>query len=218
MIPYLADDDDIAFPPVDQAIIDREANGLLCAGGSLSPGRLINAYQNGIFPWYSEGEPVLWWSPNPRAVIFSKDIHISRSTRRTMRKGVFEIRHNTAFKAVVEACAAPRVQQADTWILPEMIQAYSELHRLGYAHSYECWHQDELVGGVYGIKINGVFCGESMFSAMTNASKIALIHIAQLTEYDLIDCQIPNPHLLSLGASTIARADFIQLLKDEPNV
>lgn len=214
MIPYLADELALAFPPVEQALTDEDANGLLCAGGDLRPERLIKAYQSGIFPWYSDGEPILWWSPDPRAVIFSDDIHISRSTQRTLNKGTFEIRHNTAFAQVLQGCAAPRAQQAETWILPEMMQAYTELHQMGHAHSYECWHQGQLVGGVYGIKVNSVFCGESMYSTMNNASKAALIHIAQLPEYRLIDCQIPNPHLLSLGATTISRAAFTQLLKE----
>lgn len=215
MIPFLPEDKLTAFPPVELALDEEEANGLLCAGGDLSPSRLVQAYQSGIFPWYSKGEPILWWSPDPRAVIFAKDIHISRSTRRTLNKASFEIRHNTAFMQVVQGCAAPRTQQAETWIQPEMMQAYAELHRLGHAHSYECWHAGKLVGGVYGIKINSVFCGESMFSAMTNASKVALIHVAQLPEYQLIDCQIPNPHLQSLGATTISRTDFVRLLKEK---
>lgn len=212
MIPYLPEDRLVDFPPVEQALDVEDANGLLCAGGDLSPQRLWQAYQSGIFPWYSEGEPILWWSPDPRAVIFANDMHISRSTQRTINKGCFDIRHNTAFTEVLKGCAAPRAQQAETWILPEMMQAYEQLHLLGHAHSYECWHGDTLVGGVYGIKVGSVFCGESMFSAMTNASKIALIHIAQLPEYQLIDCQIPNPHLQSLGASTISRAAFLKLL------
>ena len=212
MIPYLPEDQLLDFPPVEQALDDETANGLLCAGGDLSPQRLWQAYQNGIFPWYSDGEPILWWSPDPRAVIFADEIHISRSTQRCINRQTFEIRHNTAFMDVVKGCAAPRAQQAETWILPEMMQAYAQLHQLGHAHSYECWHENKLVGGVYGIKVNSVFCGESMFSAMSNASKVALAHIVQLPEYQLIDCQIPNPHLESLGASTISRAAFLQLL------
>lgn len=212
MIPYLPAGQLLDFPAIEQALTDKDANGLLCAGGDLSPERLMLAYQQGIFPWYSEAEPILWWSPDPRAVIFAEDMHISRSTQRSINQGAFEIRHNTAFMDVVKGCAAPRAQQAETWILPEMMQAYEKLHQLGHAHSYECWHKEQLVGGVYGIKVNSVFCGESMFSAMNNASKVALIHIAQLPEYQLIDCQIANPHLQSLGATTISRAEFVALL------
>lgn len=212
MIPYLPEDRLTPFPDVETALDAPEINGLLCAGGDLSPERLITAYRGGIFPWYSEGEPILWWSPNPRAVIFSKDIHISRSTRRTINKGIFEIRHNTAFDAVVQGCAAPRATETGTWITPEMQAAYAALHHQGHAHSYECWHEGKLVGGVYGIKVGAVFCGESMFSAMTNASKVALIHVAQLPEYQLIDCQVPNPHLESLGATALSRQAFIKLL------
>ncbi len=217
MIPYLPTDHWVDFPDTDTALREPDVNGLLCAGGDLAPQRLWRAYQRGIFPWYSTGEPILWWSPDPRAVIFAEEIHISRSTRRTLNQGVFEIRHNTAFAQVMAACAAPRAQQQDTWILPEMIAAYTELHRLGHAHSYECWHDGQLVGGVYGIRVNSVFCGESMFSAMSNASKVALIHITRQPEYALIDCQILNPHLQSLGARTLPRRQFLQWLTPHPD-
>lgn len=215
MIPFLPEDRLTPFPDVSTALDAPEADGLLCAGGDLSPERLIQAYRSGIFPWYSEGEPILWWSPDPRAVIFTDEIHISRSTQRTLNKKTFEIRHNTAFEAVVDGCAAPRAKESGTWILPEMKAAYTALHYQGHAHSVECWHNGELVGGVYGVVVNRVFCGESMFSAMSNASKVALIYIAQCGEYDAIDCQIPNPHLDSLGARCIPRTHFIDLLKND---
>lgn len=212
MIPFLPSDRLSPFPDVDEALDEPGADGLLCAGGDLSPERLLMAYRNGIFPWYSEGEPILWWSPDPRALIFSDEIHISRSTQRTLKQQTFEIRQNTTFEAVVRGCAAPRAKENGTWILPEMQAAYAALHHQGHAHSIECWHNEQLVGGVYGVVVNRVFCGESMFSAMSNASKVALIHIAQSGLFDAIDCQIPNPHLESMGARCISRHDFIQLL------
>lgn len=215
MIPYLAPFEFMPFPNVETAL--TEPNGLLCSGGDLTPERLFMAYQNGIFPWFSKGEPILWWSPNPRAIIRCNDIHVSRSTAREIKKGTFEIRHNTAFETVMRGCAAPRrptfwEENNDTWIVEEMIDAYTELHRLGFAHSYECWQNDELVGGIYGVKINGVFCGESMFSKATNASKVAITYVAQCGDYHTIDCQIPNDHLTTLGARTIPRDEFLTLL------
>lgn len=215
MIPYLAPFDLMPFPHVDKAL--TEPNGLLCSGGDLTSERLIMAYKHGIFPWFSEGEPILWWSPDPRAVIPCDQIHVSRSTEREIKKGTFDIRHNTAFEAVMRGCAAPRrptfwEENNDTWIVEDMIQAYTELHHQGFAHSYECWQDDELVGGIYGIKINGVFCGESMFSKATNASKVAITHVARCGDYHTIDCQIPNDHLTTLGARTIPRDLFLTLL------
>lgn len=210
MIPYLPEGELAPFPPTHTALTDPD--GLLCAGGDLQPNRLIQAYQHGIFPWFSEGEPILWWSPSQRTVIPCNRIHVSRSMKRFLNKTPFEMRKNTDFSAVIRGCAAPRIQQSETWILPEMIEAYEALHTLGYAHSIECWQNEELVGGVYGIKVNGVFCGESMFSRVSNASKTALIHIASMPEYHTIDCQMPNAHLQSLGAINIHRGAFETLL------
>jgi len=213
MIPFLSDNS--AFPDIETASKEATINGLLCAGGSLTPERLITAYQLGIFPWYNKGEPVLWWSPDPRCIIECDHIHISRSMRRVIKKSTFDIRHNTDFKQVITACAEPRAHQEGTWILPEMVEAYCLLHQQGIAHSYECWMDDELVGGIYGIRIGQVFCGESMFSKKANASKAALIHIAQETDITIIDCQMPNDHLYSLGAECIPRQQFINILKEQ---
>lgn len=215
MIPYLAPFDLVPFPDVSTAL--TEPNGLLCSGGDLTPERIVMAYRRGIFPWYSEGEPILWWSPNPRAIIPCDELHVSRSTLRLIRQNVFEIRHNTAFEAVMRGCAAPRrgsfwEENNDTWIGEAMIKAYCALYEVGIAHSYECWQNDELVGGIYGVKINGVFCGESMFSKATNASKVAIAYVAQCGDYHTIDCQIPNSHLTTLGARTVPREDFLTLL------
>lgn len=211
MIPYLSEHEPSPFPPVHTAL--KEPDGLLCAGGDLRPERLLNAYQCGIFPWYNEGESILWWSPSERTVIDCERIHISRSMRGFLNKNPFEMRTNTAFKSVIHACAEPRTSQPDTWIVPEMITAYIHMHQLGYAHSIECWQNNSLVGGVYGIKINGVFCGESMFSKVSNASKAALIYIASLPDYHTIDCQMPSEHLMTLGATKISRETFQTRLK-----
>lgn len=213
MIPYLPENDISPFPSTKTALVNPD--GLLCAGGDLSPKRLIKAYRKGIFPWFSEGEPILWWSPSQRTIISCDEIHISRSMRSFLRKNAFVIRHNSAFSEVIKACALPRHNQPETWIVPQMISAYIDMHSLGYAHSYECYQNHELVGGVYGIKVNGVFCGESMFSKVSNASKTALIHIASLAEYHTIDCQMPSKHLLSLGAKNISRSDFQTLLNQK---
>jgi leucyl/phenylalanyl-tRNA---protein transferase len=161
------------FPPVEQAL--TEPDGLLAAGGELSPQRLLAAYERGIFPWYSEGQPVLWWCPDPRAVLFPAELHVSRSLRRHLRKRLHATRLDTDFSGVIHGCAAPRVSGAGTWLTREMIAAYERLHALGYAHSIEAWHEDKLVGGLYGVSLGGVFFGESMFSLELNASKVAVV-------------------------------------------
>jgi leucyl/phenylalanyl-tRNA--protein transferase len=202
----------IIFPPVDLA----EPDGLLAVGGDLRPQRLLMAYSQGIFPWYSPGEPILWWSPNPRLVLEPSGIHISQSVQKLIRQRKYEIRLDTAFPAVIEACAAaPRKIGNGTWITNEMKVAYIRLHELGFAHSVECWQGDELVGGLYGISIGRVFCGESMFSKLPNTSKIALVALASLLkskEFHLIDCQVPTEHLISLGAFEMERSEFLKRL------
>ncbi|MDH4284946.1 MAG: leucyl/phenylalanyl-tRNA--protein transferase, partial [Gallionellaceae bacterium] len=177
MIVYL--NDTTPFPPVERAL--RSPNGLLAAGGILAPHRLLDAYQQGIFPWFNEGDPVLWWSPDPRMVLFPYEFKVSRSLRKTLQKKVYEIRVDTSFEAVMRACAAPRKDQAGTWISEDMVAAYVHLHHMGLAHSVEAWHEGELAGGLYGIGIGRMFYGESMFSRKTDASKAALAHlVAQL--------------------------------------
>ncbi len=207
-------DDGQPFPPAHYALI--EPDGLLAAGGNLSPRRLLRAYRQGIFPWYSAGQPILWWSPNPRLVLFPESVNVSRSLRQTLKKGRFTLTADTAFAAVIATCAGPRAgQDGGTWITPEMNGAYCRLHRLGHAHSIETWHQGELVGGLYGVAVGQVFFGESMFSLMSDASKVALaILAAQLRrwEFALIDCQVRTEHLTRMGAVEIARTTFLQLL------
>ena len=213
MIPLL--EHRIYFPPVTQAL--RSPNGLLAAGGDLSTPRLLEAYRHGIFPWFSEGEPILWWSPDPRMVLFPGEFKLSHSLRKTLRKGPHEVRTDTAFEQVMRACAAPREGANGTWIHEEMIAAYCELHRLGYAHSIETWMNGQLAGGLYGIALGRMFYGESMFSRRTDASKIALAHLAaQLKRWDfgMIDCQMNTPHLASLGAREIPRKEFIARLQE----
>ena len=208
MIPWLDPHDD--FPPVEQAL--RDPNGLLCAGADLSPQRLLAAYRNGIFPWFSPGEPILWWSPDPRMVLFPDELRIPRSLRRRLQRGDFEIRLDSAFAAVIDACATtPRPGQAGTWITREMRAAYLTMHELGYAHSVECWRDDRLVGGLYGMALGKVFFGESMFSIDTDASKVALAHLVRflrLKGYVMIDCQMKTAHLMSMGAREISRQQF----------
>jgi leucyl/phenylalanyl-tRNA--protein transferase len=213
MIPLLRQD--VSFPPVDQAL--NSPNGLLAAGGDLSSIRLLESYRRGIFPWFSEGEPILWWSPDPRMVLFPKEFNISHSLRKTLRNGRHEVRMDSAFEQVMRACAEPREGQSGTWIHEEMIAAYCELHRLGYAHSVETWLDGNLVGGLYGMALGRMFYGESMFSRRTDASKIALAHLAaQLTRWNfgMIDCQMNTPHLASLGAREIPRKEFIARLQE----
>ena len=202
------------FPPTSSAL--SEPDGLLAIGGDLSPQRLLSAYRRGIFPWYSDGQPILWWSPDPRAVFAPAEIHISRSLGKTLRKRTFEVTWDCAFVATVDACAAPRAQHSGSWITRPMRDAYIELHRRGIAHSIECWQDGELAGGLYGIAMGCMFFGESMFSRRRDASKVALAVIGpQLAAwgYALIDCQIQNLHLATLGARTIARTEFESILK-----
>ena len=209
MIPWL--ERGTPFPPVESAL--RRPNGLLCAGSDLSPQRLIDAYRHGIFPWFSAGEPILWWSPDPRMVLFPEEVKISRSLGRTLRRGGHEVRLDTAFVEVMRACAAPRRDQDSTWITPEMQQAYCRLHELGYAHSVETWVEDRLTGGLYGVAIGRVFYGESMFSRASDGSKIALAHLARYVErrrFAVIDCQMTTAHLASLGAREIRRHEFVR--------
>jgi len=202
-------EDEIIFPNPALA----EADGLLAIGGDLSKERLFLAYQNGIFPWYSEGEPILWYSPHQRCVIFPHRIKVSKSMKSIMKKGEFEITENQAFVDVIYNCAAtPRIGQNGTWITHEMQQAYIELHAKRIAHSVEVWKKSELVGGLYGILIGNVFCGESMFSHVSNASKVALIYLAQRFNLQLIDCQFPNEHLMSMGAEMMSRDEYLKMI------
>jgi leucyl/phenylalanyl-tRNA--protein transferase len=213
MIPWLRGD--APFPPVSKAL--RSPNGLLCAGGDLSPRRIVDAYSRGIFPWFSEGDPILWWSPDPRMVLFPEELKVSRSLRKTVARGAFDVRVDTAFTAVMRECAAPRDGQGGTWIVPEMIAAYTELHAQGFAHSVESWREGELVGGLYGISLGKAFFGESMFARAPDASKVALVHLVERlrgADYRVIDCQQATAHLASLGAREIPRAAFAQLLRE----
>ncbi len=206
------------FPPLEQAM--RTPNGLLAAGAELSPARLLSAYRSGIFPWFNAGEPVLWWSPDPRMVLVPGEFKLSRSLAKTLRNTSHEVRFDSNFEQVMRACAAPRQGQSGTWIHEDMIAAYSALHAMGYAHSVEVWQDDKLVGGLYGIAIGRMFYGESMFSAVPNGSKIALARLAgQLHrwQFGMIDCQMKTPHLTSLGAREIPRGKFIEKLQELVN-
>lgn len=205
-----------AFPDTDFAL--DEPNGLLAAGGDLSPERLLCAYRKGIFPWFSDGQPILWWSPNPRAVLYPEAFHVSRSLKRVLHRGVFQVTQDFAFSKVIRLCGGPRAVQDGTWITAEMIAAYTHLHRLGHAHSIECWREGRLVGGLYGVAIGSVFFGESMFSIESNASKVALAALCDQS-YAIIDCQLPSDHLMRLGAVKTSRKAFLALLDrwcDEP--
>jgi len=212
------------FPPVETAL--REPNGLLAMGGDLSLERLLEAYRHGIFPWFNPGEPILWWSPDPRMVLVPGEVRVTRSLAKRMRNAGFELRVDTAFADVMRACAAPRridMQggESGTWISPLMVAAYSRLFDAGYAHSVETWRDDELVGGLYGVAIGRMFYGESMFSREPDASKIALVRLArqlQQWQFGLIDCQMETPHLASLGARTIPRAAFAARLAELVNL
>lgn len=211
------DSDPARFP--DPAYALTEPDGLLAVGGDLSPARLLNAYRQGIFPWYSDGEPILWWSPNPRAVLFPDRLKISRSLRKTLRNKPFRVTLDSAFEQVVEACSESRENRdgtmSGTWITAEMKQAYLNIHRIGFAHSVECWLEDTLVGGLYGVSMGKVFYGESMFTRVSDASKVAFTHLVrQLLAWDfaLIDCQVHTEHLASLGAEDIPREEFLTLL------
>jgi len=213
MIPWI--EKDAPFPPVRSAL--KDPNGLLAAGGDLSPERLLEGYRQGIFPWYSEGDPILWWSPDPRMVLFPSELRVSRSLGKALRNRRYEVRFDSAFGKVIESCAAPRKGEAGTWIGDAMTAAYLELHRLGHAHSVETWIDGALAGGLYGVAIGGVFFGESMFSRARDASKIALAAlVAHLKSagFGLIDCQMHTRHLETLGAREIPRARFSRLLED----
>ncbi len=204
------------FPPLEQAL--EEPCGLLAAGGDLSPERLIAAYRGGIFPWYSPGQPVLWWSPDPRAVLFPEEFHCTRSLAKTLRNGGFSYSMDRDFAAVIDGCAAPRAASPGTWITSDMRAAYLVLYHLGHAHSIEIWRETELVGGLYGVRLGGVFFGESMFSRARDASKAALAHLVAVCRRNslaVIDCQLPSRHLTSLGSRTIPRSQFQALLREQ---
>lgn len=210
------EDNDMDFPLSESALV--EPNGLLAAGGDLSVERLISAYRQGIFPWYEDHQPIMWWSPNPRAVLYPDKLKISRSLKKRIKHREFQISCDTRFLEVMRYCATtPRHGQAGTWITEDMVEAYVQLHKDGIAHSVEAWFQGSLVGGLYGIAIGKVFFGESMFSLKTDASKVAFAHlVSQLRSWDfaLIDCQVSNNHLLSLGAEEISRPQFEKVLRD----
>ena len=213
MIPWLRGD--APFPPVTKAL--RSPNGLLCAGGELTPERLIEAYSQAIFPWFSEGDPVLWWSPDPRMVLFPEELKVSRSLRKVVASNRFETRFDTSFREVMESCAAPRDGQGGTWITPAMIAAYTGLHERGLAHSVESWREGRLVGGLYGVALGDAFFGESMFTRETDASKVALVRLVERLRARgcrVIDCQQATPHLTSLGAREIPRKAFAQLVRE----
>lgn len=203
------------FPCPDKALVDPD--GLLAVGGNLESSTLLSAYRQGIFPWYEDDQPLLWWSPDPRTVIFPEDIKISRSLRKVLRQKNWDIRLDTAFLSVIRKCAAPRKQgHGETWITDEMKAAYLELHQKGYAHSLEIWRDEQLIGGLYGVLIGAVFCGESMFSLERDASKVALVQLAMLMKQNtlegMIDCQVSNDHLSSMGAVSISRKKFLAKL------
>lgn len=212
--PIVLPTDSVEFPDVEWALNDP--NGLLAVGGDLEPERLLSAYRHGIFPWYSEGQPILWWSPDPRAVLMLDDLKCSRSLKKSLRSAGFSNSIDQAFNDVITSCAqVPRRDQDGTWISPAMQTAYIDLHRAGHAHSIETWHEGQLVGGLYGLAIGPFFFGESMFSLRTDASKVALYFLTEhLKKFDfcLIDCQVPNPHLASLGVKAMKRREFIQIL------
>ncbi len=213
-LPWLADDaPPQALPPAEAA--SSEPNGLLAVGGSLEPEWLLHAYTHGAFPWYNPGEPILWWSPDPRAVMRPRDLRISRSLRRSIRNRGYRVEADTDFAAVISACAAPRDGVAGTWITRQMKSAYRRLHAMGYAHCFETWLDDELVGGLYGVAIGRVFFGESMFTRAVDASKVAFAAAVEYLDergFELIDCQVESAHMSSLGATQLRRTDFVALL------
>ena len=212
LITWINDDDE--FPPVNRAI--HSPNGLLAAGGDLSASRLLSAYRQGIFPWFNPGEPIMWWSPDPRTILIPSKFKASRSLTKILRSDTFEVRFDTAFEQVMRACSTPRNEQQGTWISEEMIAAYSKLHQLGYAHSVEVWMSEKIVGGLYGVSIGRMFYGESMFSRVSNASKIALAYLAKQLErwqFGMIDCQMHTLHLATLGAHEMPRSEFIVQLQ-----
>ncbi|MUT72647.1 leucyl/phenylalanyl-tRNA--protein transferase [Stutzerimonas frequens] len=205
--------DDFSFPPLETAL--REPNGLLAAGGDLQPERLLAAYRHGCFPWYQEGQPLLWWSPDPRTVLFPDELHVSRSLRKRMRHGDYQVTFDKAFAEVIQGCAGPRSYADGTWITTPMQDAYIRLHEMGVAHSVEVWQQGQLVGGLYGLAMGELFFGESMFSRATDASKVGFVTLVErLREWGfaLVDCQMPTRHLESFGARSIPRAAFAEAL------
>ncbi len=206
-------DNPLKFPPVESATEE----GMIAIGGDLSHERLMLAYKSGIFPWYNEGEPIIWYSPDPRMVLFPKQLKISRSMQRVLKKEIFTVTYNQHFEEVITNCKTiNRIGQSGTWITDDMLQAYIKLHKLGVAKSVEVWKNKELVGGIYGIDLETVFCGESMFSRVSNASKVAFISLVQQLEkdnYHLLDCQVYNDHLASLGAEEISREAFLKYLE-----
>lgn len=209
----------IDFPEITDAL--NNPNGLLAIGGDLSEARLLSAYQKGIFPWYNEGQPILWWSPNPRCILKPNKIHISHSLKKCLRKNQYQITYNKNFANVINQCSVNRNKDNDTWLTTDMKKAFINLHKLGYAHSVECWHNNKLIGGLYGIAMGKIFFGESMFSRISNASKITLVHLAKRLDemnFQLIDCQINSKHLQTLGAQLITRKQFTKFLKDFCNL
>jgi len=213
--PYLLSDEHIdLFPDVGLAL--DEPNGLLAVGGDLSPQRLLAAYKKGIFPWFSDDQPIMWWSPNPRAILKLDDFKISRSLKKTLNKKHFHVTFDTAFEEVINECSHTRKDGFGTWITTDMMHAYSELHNLGYAHSVECWHEQKLVGGLYGLSLGHAFFGESMFTRKTDASKVALASLVEQLkkwQFDFIDSQVSSEHMASLGATDISRSQFIKELQ-----
>src|SRR5690606_14776168 len=213
MVPWL-NADELSFPPLDQAL--AEPDGLIAVGGDLRPARLLSAYQRGIFPWYEDPQPILWWSPDPRTVLFPERVHISRSLRRRLRRSGFTVSADIDFDAVIQGCAAFSQRRPGTWITRDMAQAYGQLHRDGIAHSIEVWEHNRLVGGLYGIALGQIFFGESMFSRQPDASKIALVALCRQLQrwgYRMIDCQVGNPHLASMGAESLPRGHFAARLQ-----
>ena len=198
----------VSFPHVNNANDD----GLLAMGGDLTLDTLVSAYAQGVFPWFNDDQPILWWSPDPRCVLFPEKLKISRSLRKTLNKNLFVIKQDTAFRDVMLNCAKPRKDEAGTWITRDMLEAYSHMHELGYAHSIECWHDDNLVGGLYGISLGEMFFGESMYSDMPDASKVALEYLCNTIKPKLIDVQIHSEHMQRLGAEMIPRSEFIEYL------
>ena len=201
---------DLRFPPIEQA----SPEGLLAVGGDLRPERLLEAYRHGIFPWYDDNQPILWWSPDPRTVLFPTKLHISRSLKRSLRPGMYSVTLDTCFRNVMRYCAGPRPKNPDggTWITAEIVEAYTRLHELGYAHSVETWREGQLVGGLYGVAIGGAFFGESMFSRATDASKVAMVSLVRQLHawgFVIFDCQQSSPHVTNLGAEEISRHHFL---------
>lgn len=218
---YWVRDNKIAseFPKINSAL--KDPDGLLAIGGDLSPERLIQAYRRGIFPWYSQGQPLLWWSPDPRWVLDPEQIKVSRSLKKTLKKNKFTVTFNHAFESVIQECASPRKDMSGTWITREMQISYLKLFKQGYAHSVECWHENKLAGGLYGVIIGKVFFGESMFARVPDASKVALVYLSRILtkwEFPLIDCQVHSSHLESLGAIPVPRNTFASLLNKYCNI